>query len=225
MNRCNKCNVDVYQSDSRCPLCKTPFEEYNEENNAVVRYPEYQRLIKRRSKLWKVPTFVSIVAIFITVYINIFTYNQGDILWAGIVTTALIYINGVIKVLKSKSKRYGAKVLLNYLLLSMLLVALDVFTGWMYWSTNYVFPFLTIAVSLYLTILAIRSKQLFSEYFGYILVVMLISFIPIPIYLLGFADRLWGVFIAAIACAIISIGLFLFADKQLKQEMIKRFHR
>ncbi len=225
MNRCTNCNVEVYESDKCCPLCKLAFDTSAYEKDTPVKYPEYSEITKKISKIWKVPVFVSIVAIFISVYINIFTHESGSIIWAGIVAVALFYINAVIKVLKSKSKRYGAKVLLNYVITSSFIIALDMFTGRLFWSTNYVFPFLTIAVTLYLTVLAIRSRQLFSEYFGYIMVAVCISFVPIPIYLLGFSDRLWGVFIAAIACVLIVIGLFLFADKRLKQEILKRFHR
>ncbi len=222
MNKCNNCGVYVYESDSSCPLCQT---KLGEEKDTVVKYPNYKDIVAHRSLLRNIPLFITFTASVICIYINFFTYDRGDLFWSVIVSVSLLYINEVIYLMHSPSKRFGAKVLLNYVFLSGYLIVIDFFTGMRLWSTNYVFPFLTIATIIFLTVLAIRSKRLFSEYFGYILSVMLIGVIPIIIYLIGFSDQAWGAFVAIICCAIIALGLYLFSDKTFKAELRKRFHR
>ncbi len=224
MNRCNFCNVNVFESEKNCPLCHRDLDGTYKADTAV-KYPEYKVIVSQKSHLHKLPLFVSVVAAIICVYVNIFTHSEGGMLWSVIVVASLIFANSTYYTARSTAKRFGAKVLIYYLLLSALVVVIDFTAGGYFWSTNYVFPFLTLGTILYLTVLSIRSKHLFSEYFGYILVVMLIGIVPIIVFLLGFSTVMWGVYIAAVSCAIVLIGLILFFFKNLKQELNKRFHR
>ncbi|MFI3257574.1 MAG: DUF6320 domain-containing protein [Spirochaetales bacterium] len=223
MNKCNNCNVDVYESEKRCPLCKKPLK--NAGGSSAVEYPDYQILVKIKSARKNIPTFLTIAIILLCVYINIFSHQGGEIIWSAIVSASVLYFTAMIWVIKSKTKRFGSKLLLSYVFLSLLLFIIDATAGMLFWSTNYVVPFLTVGTTLYLTVLAIRNRQFFSEYFGYILGVTAIGIIPIPLYILGLASQAWGVFVALLTCVIIAAGLYLFADKTLKQECKKRFHR
>ncbi len=224
MNRCKYCNVKIYESEKNCPLCHRVIDAAEPSDTAVI-YPQYQNIVSKKSQLRKLPIFFSIVAAIVCGYINIFTHTEGRILWSVIVAASLIFANSVFYVTQSTSKRFGAKVLLYYLLLSGLMVAIDLTTGVYFWSTNYVFPFLTLGTTLYLTVLAIRSKRLFSEYFGYVLVVLLIGLSPVVIHLLGFSNVAWGAFVTVITCIIVFIGLLMFFHKSFKDEIYKRFHR
>ncbi len=225
MNRCNTCNVNLYNGEDRCPLCKCDIPNSDKVSLNPAKYPLYYDILKNRSPLRNIPLFVSITAMLICIYINIFSHRDGRVFWSGIVVAALILANAEFWLVKTTTKRFGAKILLSYIFLSLLLFAIDFFAGMLFWSTNYVFPFLTLATTVYLTVLALRSKRLFSEYFGYIMAVIAMSLIPIPIFVVGFSTEVWGMFVSVITSIIISIGLFLFADETLKKEIAKRFHR
>ncbi len=222
MNRCENCDVDLFDSEKKCPLCG---EKFSGTGDSVIKYPEYKEIVSKRSPLWNVPMFVLFATTLICFYINFFTYDDGDVIWSAIVVAALLYINGVIGAVKSHTNRFASKVLINYVLLSVFVIVLDIILGMRFWSTNYVFPFLTILTTLFITVLALRSKSLFSEYFGYIITVTILSITPIPIYVFGLSNQPWGVFIAIMICAIIALGLYLFSHKTFKQEIKKRFHR
>ncbi len=225
MNRCENCNVKVFESEHLCPLCHREVAKAEQTSSTAVEYPDYQQIKKHRSALWNVPFFVSFAASLLCVYINIFTHQPGNIIWSIIVVAALFYVSCVISVIKSTANRFGSKVVKNYILLSVFLFVVDIMSGMHYWFTNFVFPFLTVATTIYLTVLAVRSKRLFSEYFGYILVVTAFGLIPIPIYLLGLSDVAWGMFVSVTSSIIIALGLYFFSDKTFKQEIKKRFHR
>ncbi len=221
MKRCDSCNVSVYDSEPVCPLC---YRDMGEVQKTSVEYPKYRDIISGKTPLRNLPLFIAATAIIVCIYINLFTYDSGDILWSLIVSAGVLYGLAMYYIIRTPN-RYGARVLYGYLSLSALLVILDFSTGRHYWSTDFAFPFLTIAVILYLTVLALRSKRLFSEYFGYILVVTLLSFLSVFSYILGFYNYSWGAFVTVVACVIIALGLYLFADKALKAELKKRFHR
>ncbi|MFI3324964.1 MAG: DUF6320 domain-containing protein [Clostridia bacterium] len=222
MNRCNNCNVLLYESEKKCPLCKSKISSISQTN---VEYPEYKNIIQEKSPLKNLPLFVSSTIILICLYINIFTYDPGEIFWAFIVTSSVLYIFLSYKLARTKTKKYGSKILYAYLFLSAFLFIIDLITGFNLWSLNYVLPFLTIAVTVYLTALAIRNKRGFTEYFAYILAVLAIDVVSTVFDLLAFGNASWGEFATVITCLIIALFLYLFADKSLKDEVKKRFHR
>ncbi len=222
MNRCSKCNVEVFESEKKCPLCFQNFEKTADTN---VQYPEYNDIVTHKSALRNVPLFVTVTASLICIYINFFTHEEGDAIWSIVVSASLIFSTAVFSVVKSTSKRFGAKIFENLILVSVFIFIIDLSFGMSFWSTNYVFPYLIIGTSLYLMFLAIRSKRLFSEYFGYIISVTILGITPIPIYLFGFSNLPWGMFVSVISSAIIALGLYFFADKTFKEEIKKRFHR
>ncbi len=221
MKKCNNCNVAVYDSEELCPLC---FESLGTQSETFVEYPKYKKLVSEKKPLKNSPLFISVTSIIISIYINIFTHEAGSILWSIIATSAILFCLGMFYII-SENMRLAQKMFYGYLLLSALLLTIDFSTGMLFWSTDFVFPFLTVAMLILYTILAVRSKRYFSEYFGFILAVTLISFLPIGTFLLGFNTNVWGAFVAVITCVVVAMGLYLFADKALKDEIKKRFHR
>ncbi len=221
MKKCNNCNVNVYNSEERCPLCYTYMGKKDE--NAVL-YPEYNHIISEKSPLKHLPLFITATIIIICIYINIFTHVPGNIIWSFIVSASVIFTFAMYNIIRIQD-RYGVKIMYFYLSVSALVFAIDISTGWLYWSSDFVFPFLTLFTIVYLTVLASRSKRYFSEYFGFILVVLAISLVSVLLYFLGLNNRAWGAFVANVACVLIALGLYLFADKNLKAEIKKRFHQ
>lgn len=221
MNKCEKCGVNVYESEKRCPLCHSEMLNVNETN---VQYPKYKDIIKEKSPLKSIPLFVSTAIIIISIYINIFTYGSGEVFWAFIVSASVLYLFAMFKLTRS-TKKHGAKALLSYIFISLFLTVIDFTAGMLLWSVNYVLPFLTLAITVYLTALAVRSKTVFSEYFGYILVVIAIDIATTILDLLILKNPSWGTFMTVVSCLIIALVLYLFADKSLKNEVRKRFHR
>lgn len=221
MKKCKNCNVQVYDNEDLCPLC---FNKLGDSFETAVEFPKYENLIEKKKILRNLPLFMALSTIIICVFIDIFTHKSGVVLWSAIVTASVLYVLEMYYVIR-KHINFGEKILCSYSLLSLLLIIIDFLTGMLFWSTDYVFPFLTVATILYLTILAIRSKPLFSEYFGYIIAVTAISFSSVIMYLIGWNTNAWGPFVSIVSCSIIALGLYLFANKTLKEEINKRFHR
>ncbi len=221
MKKCERCNVQVYDSESHCPLCRTYLGETTQTS---VQYLAYENIIKEKTAMRNLPLFITLFVNIICLFINIFTHNTGDIFWSVIVVASMTYSLLMYYIIRNQM-RYGKKVLYSYIYLSSLLVIIDIASGCLLWSTNYVFPFLTMFTALYITVLTIRNKRMFSEYFGFLLAVTAISFLSVILYLFRFNTSGWGAFIPTLTSVILSLGLYFFAEKNLKEEIKKHFHR
>ncbi len=213
MNRCKECNVQVYESERRCPLCHA---DMGQTKPTEVVYPEYSDIITLRSPLRNLPLFVSLTSIIVCVLVNWYTYDASEILWAGIVTAGVLYGFAMYKLTRTRKKNHGAKMLYSYITTGLLLLAINLFVGGFLWSVDIVLPALSLATIVYLTVCALRNRERFSEYFGYIMAVTLIGIAALVV---------WGIFIGVAVGVVIVLGLYLFADKGLREEIRKRFHR
>ncbi len=222
MKKCKTCDVTIYESEKFCPLCHN---KMGRTKASIIEYPRYEDVIEAASSLRNIPLFITITGILICTFINIFTHDKGEILWSILTGASILYSFFMFKLLKSPHRRFGAKLVCSYILSCILVTIIDFSTYMLFWSTDIVFPFFTLGVIVYLTVLAIQNKRSFSEYFGYILVVTALSFISVILYSIGFYHRAWGSFVAILSCIIIATGLYLFADSTLKAEVKKRFYR
>ncbi len=221
MKKCENCKVMLYDSQHICPLC---YEKVGAQGQAVVQYPTYEHIMQQKRALKNLPLFVAVSVTIICIFINIFTHRAGENIWSIIVSASMMYGLSMYYVI-IRPARHGKRVFYSYVFLGAFFIVIDLASGMRFWSTDYAFPFLTVGTVLYLTILAVQSKQLFSEYFGYILAVTMVSFSSVIIYLLGWHNSAWGALVAIVFSVIIAFGLYLFADKTLKQELRKRFNR
>ncbi len=187
-------------------------------------YPTYENLVRKNRAIKNLPLFITLSGSFICIFINFFTHKPGDVLWSLIVTASTAF-GSIIYYVVTEYMRHGERILYSYASLSLLVIIINFLTDNHFWSTDYVFPFLTLATVLYLTVLAIRSKRMFSEYFGFILTVTLIGLSSVIFFFLGFNNSGWGGFISSLVSVILSLGLYLFAERNLKEEIKKRFHR
>ncbi len=221
MNKCSKCNVFVHESEPLCPLC---YEEMPETKPSVVEYPSYNQISKVSSPLRNIPHFAGITATIICIFINIFTHDKGEIIWVVPTGASVLFALGIYMLARSQFHRFGEKILYGYVMFAVFIIVIDFSTKMLFWSTDFVFPFATLVILIYFTYLSLRSKSTFSEYFGYLITITLISLSSILFYMLDLYNYTWGSFITILSCVIIVLALYLFADKSLKEEVKKRFH-
>lgn len=222
MKRCEKCEVFVYDSEAFCPLCNS---YVGKTAPSVVEYPKYENLVSAKSILHSMLWFVAFATLVVCEYISIFTQAKGKTMWPMLVSASCLCCLAMLWLIRTRKKSYGAKVMYSYIFLSAFVVTIDFITDIVLGSTDYVFPLLTLAAIVYLTILSLRSRYLFSEYFGYIMSIITIGLLSIPVYIFVLDQYEWGAFLAILSSIIIALALYLFADKSLKAEVRKRFHR
>jgi heme exporter protein D len=220
MNKCNGCNVTVHAQHRHCPLCGV---KLGQSGQSITVYPRYDNPTgKAVFTMQKLLIFLAIAASAISGFINIFT--QTSFPWSAFVILSLFSIWLIVGTLRSKDINEGKKILNCYGVVFLLLVAIDAFSGFYKWSTTYVIPFLTIAVALVLTVLAMRSSKHFTQYLGCLIAVFFISLCPTAIYLFSLSTEAWSSLVAMLYCLLTVAGLWIFKGGSFKQEMKKRFY-
>ncbi|QQK80377.1 hypothetical protein HUG20_11060 [Salicibibacter cibi] len=217
MHRCKNCGVWI--AHRHCPLCK---RQLTEENVSLDMYPPYHSDVKRRNLKQRVFLFIAIFIISSSLLINLLT--TPDQLWVfyivGPVLYALLFINHTIL---SKAHA-GSKIIFQVLALSAMLVVIDVAAGGTRWSVHYVIPFLVIVATLMVTIIILSKPMKWREYLGYMMTMISLGFIPVLLFLSALSYVLWPSAVTALYALLTFIGMGLFANKTMKNELVRRFH-
>jgi len=222
MKKCTQCHVYIDSKRKTCPLCLAVLED--DGLDYIDKYPKPQFAPQKRSIFLKILAFLSIVATLACVLINILTYEKGKTFWSAIVAFNICYFWVLIKSTFKKENKVAIRLVIQTIAISLLLYGIDYFTGNLKWSVNYVIPFITIASLLSILILSIGNKERYIQNFLYILVSIILSIIPLFLWLFKLSTILWPALSSSSFGIVTLIGIGVFADKDTKEEIKKRFH-
>lgn len=221
--KCKNCSVEVAKGQGKCPLCNKIIQE---QDNSLLDYPKYNGIDIEVNKhmLRKILLFMSIVAGVVSIFINIFTYEEHSVLWSVLVVVALVVAWRCVRLIKSKKINIGGKAVHIFLAIALLVVTIDWCCGFLKWSTTYVIPFMSIALTLVITMITTTKKNRYNEYFGYLLTTFLVSLIPLALIIFPLSNSIWTSLVSIIFSLLTTVGLIIFSDKSFKTEIKKRFH-
>ncbi|MEG1186185.1 MAG: DUF6320 domain-containing protein, partial [Eubacterium sp.] len=118
----------------------------------------------------------------------------------------------------------GGKIILQTIGLSLLAVLIDFNSGFHRWSVNLVVPFIVIAATQMITIIVFSKKMLWNAYIGYAITMIFLSFLPILLFVFGIATSFWACALSGLYALITLGAMFLFSEKDFKNQFISRFH-
>ena len=223
MSKCSSCGVIVHAVHPRCPLCQRHLstQEVASEN---IWYPLYENDAIQRSRHFvsRLTDFITITVTSVSMVINLLTTPHT--LWSLYVISSVLYVWLLIRHTMLSQAHLGAKIIGQVFGLSGMLVMVNMVEGSQRWSLNYVFPFIVILATLLITIIVLIKKMRWKEYVGFTLAVILLGYLPLLLYLLGISQVLWAAAISALYAFLTLVGMILFSDKSLKNEIIRRFH-
>ncbi len=222
MNRCDICGINVHPQHEVCPLCGKLLGNLSAGRTA---YPPYKPETGSGGfTVSKLLLFLVISVSVISIFINILTSGQNSVPWSVMVSLSLIFPWFIFSLIKSKKMNTGTKILYSYIIASVYIIAVDIFGGFNKWSTTFVIPFLTVAIAVVFTSIAISTTENFESYLGYLTVIFFISFCPVIIFLFSLSTLVWTSLVAALYCLLTVIGLIIFKGDEFKHEIGKRFH-
>lgn len=223
MKKCLKCNVLHNTTRKSCPLCFEILQDIDGKAYLGPEYPKPTPTPEKYNVLLRIITFLSIVAIFSSVLVNILTYKNSKSLWSLIVVLGVLYFWVLLRSTFKAKSNVPMRLVIQMITLSILVVAIDWVSGFSCWSINYVIPFLSMA-SLLAIISIFISKMRSGEYLLYLLAAAILGFIPFILWLFDLIQVLWPSLAAASLSFATIIGMIVFADKETKEELKKRFH-
>ncbi len=218
MNKCLKCNVDIYTSTPICPICQNPIKL--EKDNSL--FPKIKSKYKFHKELLYISLLTSFLGIIISTILNLLISHELSwciIVDLGITSFWLTFINGI-----NKRKKIMKLLFTEIILITILSVFWDYYTGFHKWSIIYVLPFLCIAYTITFLILRIFTNKVNKDIIIYTYINALIGLIPLYFILKKSFKTLWPSYFSVITSIIALIFLFVFNYKTLENELARRLH-
>lgn len=219
---CENCKINFDTDTGSCPLC---FERFGEPRYESRLFPPRPKTITRKAMgaFSKAYFFATLVISVVLGIINFLAIKR--LTWSLLVLTCLIYLYVLIRNTILAKSEIAAKTLFQAVLMSLFLYSIDYFaTDNKMWSLKYAIPFLLVASTLLLTILAVSNKRKWRDFTLSVLFMALVGFVPFVLYLVKVIDVFWPSLIAFLLSGFTVIGMLLFHHKKLTNEIKKNFH-
>lgn len=220
MLRCEMCGVTVGNPRKYCPLCQSELVgTIGEERES---YPEIPTVYSQFQLFFKILIFFSIVCGSASVIINLFFPQTG--LWSLIVLASIFYVWATLFTAVRRKSRISKKILYQFVVVSLLVFAIDRSYGYQGWSVNYVIPAAHVTALLSMTVIAIIQRLRFREYLIHIYITAFLGLIPLVLVLLKWSTVLWPSLTCTVFSLVALLAMAVFRTKESKDELEKRFH-
>lgn len=237
MKYCSKCQVKVSTDLKKCPLCsivlldlKTQiFDEHNPECGLSDTYEESSNYPKseidvrdRYNLVFRLYLFISIVISSTSLLVNLLTYK--GVLWSLYIIGTILYLWITVAYPVFVKRKIGQIIVINAISTSIYLYLLELGTISKGWGLSYAIPFLFIAATLMITFIILLRRLKWKEYSTYQTIMVILGFLPVFFCITGLVTPIWPSVLSAFYSLLTLTGMFIFADKKYKDELIKRFH-
>lgn len=218
MKRCEQCGVQVNGPGKLCPLCGAPLSG---EGGGGAVYPAvgFGRGYHFAKRLL---LFLSIMAVIVCAVVNLAT--MPNFWWWAIVATALAYAWAVGSHSLRRGGNGGGRVLVQVVAAAALVLLLDFETGWRGWSVDFVLPAICGVGIAAILVLILCNLTNWAQYVLYQVVLALLGFVPIALYFFKISRVFWAASIPAVMALASLVALFLFGDRSIKNEFVRRLH-
>ena len=228
MKYCNHCHVKMSDAHDTCPVCGRNTQNIQEEPKVLLQeFPKVQVKASKATFVLRVMFAISVGISLIVGYINYLTYDQNPTLWSLIIIGILFYMWLFIYQVVLTKKTYSKRILHHVVGVSILLVLVDLITGWQSWSLTYTIPFILLGTTIGLPIVVVYLPKKFHTQVTQLLKLILLDAIPILLYYITpwfIKDTYWPAFSAVLSGLILLLCMFIIAPRTTIHEIYKQLH-
>lgn len=220
MQYCKKCKVSVVGNKKCCPLCQGELTGQGKQETDV--FPVVPKDKITPGFLFRLLSFISVAAIVICIAVNLMIPTT---VWWSLYAGAGIFcawLTGSVSI----AKRYNFIKNITYqlLIISVLEVLWDHFTGRLGWSLDYVIPCTCAATMIFMAVMIFTKRIRAEQYIIYILLDCLYGAVPAVFIATGILNVIYPS-VLCVAISLISVAaLCIFKGKTMKEEIVKKFH-
>ena len=233
MKYCCKCNVKVNTDMQKCPLCSMVLSVCKTSDNNPVplstcdvdveKYPKPDAgVADKYNFVFRLLFFITVVIGSTCLLINLLYYS--GVLWSLYVIGTMLYLWITVAYPLFVKRKIGHIIVITTLSTSIYLYSLELATRTSGWGLSYVTPFLFIAATLMITFIIFLRRLKWREYSIYQTIMVILGFLPVVFCITGLVTPIWPSVLSAFYSFLTLAGMFIFADKKYKNELIKRFH-
>lgn len=236
MAKCRQCNVTILDDTTVCPLCQcvVDVEAYvcdlqtsgvHEGDAVQTRINEYPDVWVRERKLKHISNiafFVVLAASAALAAVN-FMMPAGS-WWSLIPIAAMAYAYAVFRLVFVSRKGYRWKTFTPLILAMVLLIIIDVETGFYGWSLNYVFPSGILLTDLIIIMLMLTNLKNWQSYMIMQICMIATSLVPVALWISGIITAPVLTLIAVVVSALLFLGAVIIGGRTAQGELKRRFH-
>ena len=219
MKHCDFCNVDIIDKKSNCPLCGKSLD--NEAANKNKFYPQYAFEPDRREPAIKILEKLSLLAVVLSMAVNLFT--DHTISWAlyVIIGFFLLYV----LILRPIRKQYSLAQILTALVfyLTAFMLFLELYTHTWGWGVMYAIPFTWLGFAILSGIFTLARGYVNFEMFKPMFMLLLLSLISFILLMCFDCPTVWPTLVAFLVSATEIILMFMFRFKRSVRSIKRDF--
>jgi hypothetical protein len=224
MKYCQICKVQADTSKEFCPLCHNAMEEIDEKHTPEI-FPEYKKSSPRKKSLKalavKICLILSVMIIATCMFINVQTETLP---WSVTVALVIVYLWVLIAhTIMSHGSAFD-KVFFELSAICAFLISVDLVFSSTRWFTHFVYPALSIASTLFLTIMLISRHDKKNWVFSFFCIFFLVAVVS-AIFLIFKIDtfKILNI-INIIFQLIVMFGYLLFHGRHILAQAARKFH-
>lgn len=224
MKRCKKCQINFNTERKSCPLCNEILEDLDQTALPFPVYPKPDQAPKKQNRFIQSLSFLSIMGIIVSGVVNFITFSEHPLYWSALVAISVFYFWILLKSTFKNKGNIPLKLIIQMLTLSVTTYAIDYFSKSTGWALNYVIPFLSMAALIAIIFMLLFNSKKINDYLMYLFASNLLGIIPFILWIFKIVEVLWPSLAAASLSFSVIIGFLVFARKELKEELKRRFH-
>lgn len=219
MGKCQHCRIEVLDVTERCPLCQTILEPTEELENM---YPNIRLQHRRRLLACRIYLFCALVVQAILMVVDYLTPSPFH--WSLISGLALLLGYVCLRLSANDKAGYRSKLLLITLAVIGCIFGIDAILGYQGWSLDYVLPAGLVVMDFLILILMICNRRNWQSYIMWQLLMILLSLIPVVLYLGGMERNALMAFLPLGVSAFLFLGTVMIGGSRAVTELERRFH-
>lgn len=220
MSKCRQCQVVIRDDTQVCPLCNCVLDP---DEKVESKYPDIWAKNHVLKLLIRIYLFVAITVESLLVFLNYIYFN--GLYWSVIAGVIFAYIYLTLAYTLSYSRAgYRMKIIVGVAGAVLLLNVIDHVLGNNGWSINYVFPAALLATDVTVLFLIIFNRKNWQSYLSFEIAMIVFSFIPVLLQLLGYVTVPSLAYGALVAAVFLFLGTVIIGGKRATTELKRRFH-
>lgn len=224
MKYCVKCKITVLGKRTYCPLCQRELKELENKRKMEQEeiFPYIPTIYEKYHMFLKIMIFLSIAIVVLAFFVNLLC--TPNTMWALIVLAGVICFWVILFFAFAKRKNIGKNILYQIVIISIISMIWDYYTGWNGWSIDFVVPILCMVSLLEITVM---SKIVYSELEDYLIYLVLgniFGIVPIVFYGMGMIKVVFPSLLCVASSVLFLAAILVFQGEKMLGELKKRLH-
>lgn len=218
--RCQKCNVEILEDRTKCPLCQeilTGEMPGNGWNFPVIPYR-----VQVKKLLLNIVSLISVIVAVVCGALNLSIAGSRG--WSLFVIGGILCLWLSLAMVIRKMGNIPKTIFLQVLLICAAAIVWDLGTGFHRWSLDFVVPILCICSLIAMVVIAQIMKLEINDYLIYLIMDIFIGIVSVVLIFCGVLTVVLPTALSAAGSIIFLTALILFEGKALGSEMHRRMH-